>query len=204
MSIDPAGLRVNAKRINITVPERILDAIDRFSQERGQTRSGFLVEAATEYMGCAGGRSPSGAQTTSQGPSSERQLSSRAFCPGRRWDYNAVASATTLRRLPLHAESTFPRRLWNSAGVAALPTLARKALRRGGRWRSSRHTSASARCPAAGQTAGQETKVIEHHLCCSARVGSGGIGSPRKAACAWRKSQGRLSAARPIITPSTS
>jgi metal-responsive CopG/Arc/MetJ family transcriptional regulator len=51
---------VNAKRINITIPERILDAIDRFSQKRGQTRSGFLVEAATEHIGRAGGRSPSG------------------------------------------------------------------------------------------------------------------------------------------------
>ncbi len=60
VSIDPAGLRVNAKRINITIPERILDAIDRFSQKRGQTRSGFLVEAATEHMGRAGRRSPSG------------------------------------------------------------------------------------------------------------------------------------------------
>jgi len=60
VSIDPAGLRVNAKRINITVPERILDAIDRFTRKRGQTRSAFLVEAATEHMGRAGGRSPSG------------------------------------------------------------------------------------------------------------------------------------------------
>ena len=51
VTIDPAGLRVNAKRINITIPERILDAIDRFSRKRGQTRSGFLVEAATEHMG---------------------------------------------------------------------------------------------------------------------------------------------------------
>ena len=56
VAIDPAGLRVNAKRINITVPERILDAIDRFTEERGQIRSGFLVEAATEYLGRNGGR----------------------------------------------------------------------------------------------------------------------------------------------------
>jgi predicted RNase H-like HicB family nuclease len=51
VTIDPAGLRVNAKRINITIPDRILDAIDRFTRQRGQTRSGFLVEAATEHMG---------------------------------------------------------------------------------------------------------------------------------------------------------
>jgi predicted RNase H-like HicB family nuclease len=54
VAIDPASLRVNAKRINITVPERVLDAIDRFTHERGQTRSGFLVEAATEHMGRSG------------------------------------------------------------------------------------------------------------------------------------------------------
>jgi predicted RNase H-like HicB family nuclease len=60
VAIDPAGLRVNAKRINITVPERILDAIDRFTGERGQTRSGFLVEAATEYMGRSGSRKSAG------------------------------------------------------------------------------------------------------------------------------------------------
>ncbi|MGD0900707.1 MAG: type II toxin-antitoxin system HicB family antitoxin [Thermoguttaceae bacterium] len=44
-------LRVNAKRINITIPERTLDAIDRFAQEHGQTRSGLLTEAAVTYMG---------------------------------------------------------------------------------------------------------------------------------------------------------
>ena len=57
VTIDPAGLRVNAKRINITIPERVLDAIDRFTKQRGQTRSGFLVEAATEHMGRSGDKS---------------------------------------------------------------------------------------------------------------------------------------------------
>ncbi|MGO8745588.1 MAG: type II toxin-antitoxin system HicB family antitoxin [Thermoguttaceae bacterium] len=50
VSIDPESLRAYAKRINITIPERILDAIDRFSQQHGQTRSGFLAEAAVAYM----------------------------------------------------------------------------------------------------------------------------------------------------------
>jgi metal-responsive CopG/Arc/MetJ family transcriptional regulator len=57
VTIDPAGLRVNAKRINITIPERVLDAIDRFTKERGQTRSGFLVEVATQQMGRSGEKS---------------------------------------------------------------------------------------------------------------------------------------------------
>ena len=56
VTIDPGSLRVNAKRINITIPERVLDAIDRFTQQHGQTRSGFLVEAATEHMGRGGAK----------------------------------------------------------------------------------------------------------------------------------------------------
>ncbi len=65
VAIDPAGLRVNAKRINITVPERVLAAIDRFARQRGQTRSGFLVEAATEHMQRGGRQSPSVRPTSS-------------------------------------------------------------------------------------------------------------------------------------------
>ncbi|MGA2033051.1 MAG: type II toxin-antitoxin system HicB family antitoxin [Thermoguttaceae bacterium] len=51
VTVDASALRVRAKRINITIPERVLDAIDRAAEARGQTRSGFLVEAANAYMG---------------------------------------------------------------------------------------------------------------------------------------------------------
>ena len=51
VSIDQRTLRVRAKRINITMPERILDAVDRCARERGETRSGLLVRAVTDYMG---------------------------------------------------------------------------------------------------------------------------------------------------------
>ncbi len=50
VSIDPATLRARAKRINITMPERILDAVDRCAQRRGETRSGLLVRAVTEFI----------------------------------------------------------------------------------------------------------------------------------------------------------
>jgi len=50
VSADVAKLRVNAKRINITIPERVLDAIDRYASEQGQTRSGLLVAAAAAYI----------------------------------------------------------------------------------------------------------------------------------------------------------
>lgn len=53
VSIDQSSLRVTAKRINITLPERVLDAIDRFAEGSGETRSGLLARAATEYIGRA-------------------------------------------------------------------------------------------------------------------------------------------------------
>ena len=39
-----------SKRINITVPEQILERLDSFAREQGETRSGFLVQAAIEYI----------------------------------------------------------------------------------------------------------------------------------------------------------
>jgi predicted RNase H-like HicB family nuclease len=53
VSIDQANLRLRAKRINITIPERVLGAIDRFAEEHGETRSGLLTQAATDYIGRA-------------------------------------------------------------------------------------------------------------------------------------------------------
>ena len=51
VSVDRRTLRIRAKRINITMPERILDAVDRYARERGETRSGLLVQAVSDYMG---------------------------------------------------------------------------------------------------------------------------------------------------------
>ena len=48
--IDPANLRLKSVRVNITLPERVLDSVDRFAADRGKTRSGLLVEAVTSYM----------------------------------------------------------------------------------------------------------------------------------------------------------
>lgn len=50
VSVDQSNLRVKAKRINITMPERVLDAVDRYAADTGETRSGLLVRAATEYI----------------------------------------------------------------------------------------------------------------------------------------------------------
>jgi predicted RNase H-like HicB family nuclease len=51
VSINAAHLRVNAKRINITIPQRVLDAVDRYAHQAGATRSGLLVRAAKAYIG---------------------------------------------------------------------------------------------------------------------------------------------------------
>jgi predicted RNase H-like HicB family nuclease len=38
VSVNTLTLRSNAKRINITIPERVLDAVDRFARRSGETR----------------------------------------------------------------------------------------------------------------------------------------------------------------------
>ena len=48
--IDPSSLRLKAKRINITMPERVLDAVDRFAKDADQSRSGLIVDAVTHYI----------------------------------------------------------------------------------------------------------------------------------------------------------
>jgi predicted RNase H-like HicB family nuclease len=48
--IDLSKLSGKSKRINITLPERLLSQVDHYASQRGETRSGFLVQAALEYM----------------------------------------------------------------------------------------------------------------------------------------------------------
>ncbi len=50
VSIDRSKLRINARRINITMPERVLDAVDRAAAQEHDTRSGLLAKAATAYL----------------------------------------------------------------------------------------------------------------------------------------------------------
>jgi len=51
VEIDPANLRTRSKRVNITLPERVLESIDRFAASEGETRSGLLMKAVTSYIG---------------------------------------------------------------------------------------------------------------------------------------------------------
>jgi predicted RNase H-like HicB family nuclease len=39
-----------AKRINITLPEYVLDAVDRWAKAHGETRSGVLAHASMDYI----------------------------------------------------------------------------------------------------------------------------------------------------------
>jgi predicted RNase H-like HicB family nuclease len=50
VSIDPSKLPLKAERVNITMPKRILDAVDRFAAEHDETRSGLLLKAVTQHM----------------------------------------------------------------------------------------------------------------------------------------------------------
>ena len=51
VQVDPAGLRVRVARIGVTMPQRLLDAIDRHARRSGETRSGLLARAAIRYIG---------------------------------------------------------------------------------------------------------------------------------------------------------
>jgi predicted RNase H-like HicB family nuclease len=48
--VDLSKLSGSSKRVNISVPERILGKIDTFAETRGETRSGLLTAAVLEYI----------------------------------------------------------------------------------------------------------------------------------------------------------
>jgi len=56
VEVDLSHLPGRAKRINISMNERVLDVIDQFAHETGESRSGLLQRAATEYVSRASGR----------------------------------------------------------------------------------------------------------------------------------------------------
>ena len=50
VEVDLSSLSDRAKRINITLPEKVLTKIDAAAKREGESRSGFLAEAALEYI----------------------------------------------------------------------------------------------------------------------------------------------------------
>ncbi len=50
IEIDISKLSLKSKRVNISIPERLLNSVDHFARNHGETRSGLLAQAVTEYM----------------------------------------------------------------------------------------------------------------------------------------------------------
>jgi predicted RNase H-like HicB family nuclease len=50
VTVDFTKIAGKSKRINITIPERLLSKFDTFAKKEGETRSGFLVHAAMDYI----------------------------------------------------------------------------------------------------------------------------------------------------------
>jgi predicted RNase H-like HicB family nuclease len=50
VEVDLSKLSGQVKRINITIPERILSQIDSYALSHGETRSGLLAVAALDYV----------------------------------------------------------------------------------------------------------------------------------------------------------
>ncbi|MBW1735312.1 MAG: type II toxin-antitoxin system HicB family antitoxin [Deltaproteobacteria bacterium] len=50
VEVDISKLSLKSKRINITMPERLIRIVDQYAKRYGSTRSGLLSQAVTEYM----------------------------------------------------------------------------------------------------------------------------------------------------------
>ncbi len=50
VTVDFSKLSGKAKRINITLPERLVTVMDRYASAHGETRSGLIAQATMEYM----------------------------------------------------------------------------------------------------------------------------------------------------------
>ena len=50
VEVDLSKLSVKSKRVNITIPENLLHSVDQYAKQHGESRSGLLTQAVTEYM----------------------------------------------------------------------------------------------------------------------------------------------------------
>ena len=50
VSVDLSEISGKAKRVNVTIPQRFLQQFDKFAKKRGESRSGFIVSAAMDYI----------------------------------------------------------------------------------------------------------------------------------------------------------
>lgn len=50
VTVDVAKLSGKARRVNVTIPERVLSLIDSYAARHGETRSGLITQATLEFM----------------------------------------------------------------------------------------------------------------------------------------------------------
>ncbi len=50
VTVDIGKLSGKTRRVNVTLPERVLTLMDKYAAEHGATRSGLIAEAALEYI----------------------------------------------------------------------------------------------------------------------------------------------------------
>ena len=50
VEVNLSKLSVKSKRVNITIPENLLHSVDQYAKQHGESRSGLLTQAVTEYM----------------------------------------------------------------------------------------------------------------------------------------------------------
>lgn len=51
VTVDVTKLSGKTRRINITLPERVLHLVDKYASEHGESRSGLITQAVLEYIG---------------------------------------------------------------------------------------------------------------------------------------------------------
>jgi predicted RNase H-like HicB family nuclease len=50
VDVDLTQLSGKARRVNVTIPERVLSLIDDYASRHGETRSGLITQAALEFI----------------------------------------------------------------------------------------------------------------------------------------------------------
>ena len=59
VEIDISKLSGKTRRVNITLPERVLTMMDNYASRHGETRSGLIAQAALEFIAAHGDAEPS-------------------------------------------------------------------------------------------------------------------------------------------------
>jgi hypothetical protein len=50
VTVNITKLSGKTRRVNITLPERVLNLMDQYANEHGESRSGLITQAAMEYI----------------------------------------------------------------------------------------------------------------------------------------------------------